>query len=579
MDQPSTVQARIQSIEDSIMPGVLVKGDAVKTKTLRELMVELHVPGVSIAMIRNGRIEWARGVGVTRIGGPPVTPDTLFEAASISKPLTALAVLHLVQQGKLDLDTDVNQYLKTWKVPENEFTAKHKVTLRELLSHTAGTTVHGFEGYAAGEPVPSLVQVLNGDKPANNPPIRVDTVPGTNWRYSGGGYVIIQQLLEDVTGEPFPKLMQRLVLKPLGMTHSTFEQPLPKDRLSQAAMPYDQNGQPIPGGPHTYPEMAPAGLWTTPSDLGRYAIEVQKMLAGKSSRVISTTTARLMLTPGKNHFGLGPGIGGSDAHPYFTHGGADAGFLSNLVAYDQGDGVVIMTNSDRGGILAFELQRTIAYEYNWPDFQPVQRAVAKIDPRIFDAYVGAYVVGRQYLTVSRQGDHFYTDISGQEPVEIFPQSNHEFFLKDVDALLTFDTDPNGKTKQLTLRQNGNVQGVSAPLDERETRLIVEEQAAAPKRFKEQTQDPRTEAVLRGLLDGIQRGEPKYEEMMPTLANFLREDLADLRSNMSRLGSIKGLAFKGVTLGGADIYQTQFEHGNMQCRIMLAKDGTVVLLGF
>jgi hypothetical protein len=249
------------------------------------------------------------------------------------------------------------------------------------------------------------------------------------------------------------------------------------------------------------------------------------------------------------------------------------------MAYEKGDGLVIMTNSDRGGVLAGEVQRTIAYEYNWPDFQPVQRTVVKIDPKIFDAYAGAYVIGRQYLTVSRHGDHFYAHITGQEPVEIFPQSDHEFFLKDVDALLTFDTGPDGKAKQMTLRQNENIQGVSAPLGERETRLIMEQQAAAPRRFKEQTQDPRTEAVLRPLLEGIQRGEPKYDQMMPSLTNFLREDLARIESDMNRLGTIKELAFKGVTPGGADIYQVRFEHGDMQCRIMLARDGTIVILGF
>jgi len=191
----SPVDARVQRIQDSIVPGTLVKGEPIQTRKLSDVMAELHVPGVSITVVHDGQIEWARGFGAASTGGPLVTPETLFQAASISKPVTAMAVLHLVQSGKLDLDTDVNQYLKTWKVPENEFNAKKKVTLRELLTHTAGTTVHGFPGYAAGAPVPTLVQVLNGEKPANTPAIRVDTIPGTNWRYSGGGYVIIQQLL------------------------------------------------------------------------------------------------------------------------------------------------------------------------------------------------------------------------------------------------------------------------------------------------------------------------------------------------------------------------------------------------
>jgi CubicO group peptidase (beta-lactamase class C family) len=369
---PEAIEQRIQRIQNGIPPTVLVKGDPVSTTKLADRMAALHVPGVSIAVIHDGKIEWARGFGVTRIGGPPVTPDTLFQAASISKPVAAMAVLRLVQSGKLDLDTDVNQYLKTWKVPANNFTEHKKVTLRELVTHTAGLTVHGFAGYASDAPVPTLVQVLNGEKPANSAPIRVDTEPGTIWRYSGGGYVVAQQLLEDVTGEPFPKLMHDTVLEPIGMTRSTYEQPLPKSRLGEVALPYRADGQPVPGGPHVYPEMAPAGLWTTPSDLARYAIEVQKSLAGTSNHVLSEAMIRQMLTPGLNHQGLGPGVGGSANHPYFTHGGANEGYRCNLIAYNNGDGVVIMTNSDNGGELASEIQRSVAREYKWPDFQPAE---------------------------------------------------------------------------------------------------------------------------------------------------------------------------------------------------------------
>ena len=302
-----------------------------------------------------------------------------------------MAVLHLVEAGKLDLDTDVNLYLKTWKVPSNTFTENTKVTLRALLTHTAGITVHGFPGYASGAVRPSVVQVLNGEKPANTPAIRVDTTPGTEWRYSGGGFVITQVLLEDVTGKTFPALMHDLVLAPIGMTRSTYEQPLPQNRLAEAAMPYHPDGQPVPGGPHIYPEMAPAGLWTTPSDLARYAMEVQKTLAGKSNAVLSTAAVQAMLTPGKNKWGLGVETGGGAGHRYFTHGGANEGFQCDLVAYNSGDGAVIMTNSDSGGQLATEILRTIAHEYGWPDFQPAENTVSKVvDPKILARYVGAY---------------------------------------------------------------------------------------------------------------------------------------------------------------------------------------------
>jgi CubicO group peptidase (beta-lactamase class C family) len=191
---------------------VLVKDEFVSSSKLSDRMAALHVPGVSIAVIHAGKLAWARGFGVVRVGGPPVTPETLFQAASISKPVTTLAVLHLAHEGKLSLDTDVNHYLTSWKLPPSEFTKQSNVTLRELLTHSAGVTVHGFAGYPANARLPSLVQVLNGEAPANNPPIRVDMVPGTQWRYSGGGFEIIQEVLNDVTGTPFPKLMHDLVL-------------------------------------------------------------------------------------------------------------------------------------------------------------------------------------------------------------------------------------------------------------------------------------------------------------------------------------------------------------------------------
>jgi CubicO group peptidase (beta-lactamase class C family) len=256
---PVEVEQRIRHIQDAIIPAVFTKREPPVTTKLADRMAALHVAGVSIAVIHDGKIEWARGFGVTRVGGPAVTSDTLFQAASISKPVTAMAVLHLVESGKLDLDADVNQYLKTWKVPANSFTEKTKVTLRELLSHTAGMTVHGFPGYASDSARPTVVQVLNGEKPANTPAILVDTIPGTNWRYSGGGFVVTQLLLQDVTGQPFPTLMHDIVLGPIGMTRSTYEQPLPQNRIAEAAMPYRQSGQPVPGGPHVYKPRARCG--------------------------------------------------------------------------------------------------------------------------------------------------------------------------------------------------------------------------------------------------------------------------------------------------------------------------------
>ncbi len=446
----TTVEERIRRIENGLLASpVVVKGEPVATATIAARMAALHVPAVSVAFIHEGRIEWARAWGAT--------PDTLFQAASISKPVAALAVLRLAQSGKLDLDADVNRYLKTWKVPANDFTTQRAVTLQELLSHTAGMTVHGFPGYEAGARVPTVTQILNGEKPANTSAIRVDTLPGSIWRYSGGGYVVAQLVLEDVTGQPFAKLMQDTVLGPIGMTRSTYEQPLPAARLSEIATPFRQNGKPVDGGPHVYPEMAPAGLWTTPSDLARYAIEVQRALAGKSDRVINQATARRMLTPIMDNQGIGPGVGGGADHRYFSHGGANEGYRCNLTVYNEGDGLVVMTNSDSGARLANEILVAVAREYNWPDFNP-ERTIAKIDPNTLDAFAGQYRLNpNATLTVTREANRLFVQLTGQPRLEAFPQSERSFFLKVVDAQLDFEIDGQGKAAAVVLHQNGRDQ--------------------------------------------------------------------------------------------------------------------------
>lgn len=336
---------------------------------LAERMEYYHVPGVSIAVINDFQIEWTRGYGVLEAGkGEPVTPGTLFQAASVGKPVVAVAALRYVESGDLELDRDVNQSLVSWQIPENEFMAEEKVTLRRLLSHSAGVTVEGFRGYALGEQVPSLRQVLNGEWPANSPPILVDAVPGTQYRYSGGGYMIVQQLLEDVAGEPFPDIMQNAVLEPWGMAASTFESPLPENLQGIAASGHRADGSPIPGRWHIYPEMGSgASMWTTPSDLAHFAIGVMLSYVGRSEQVLSQAMTIQMLTPQIENRGLGPEVydEGGDLF-YFMHPGANDGFKSVLVAYPQrGQGVVIMTNGDNGDALWREILHSVSTEYGW----------------------------------------------------------------------------------------------------------------------------------------------------------------------------------------------------------------------
>lgn len=362
----NNLEQRIHRVESGLIALDLVKGETPTPKSLIERMHHYKVPGVSVAVIDNEKIDWARGYGVADIAtSQGVEVDTRFQAASISKPVSAMAALHFVQEGKLALDEDVNQRLVSWKVPQNEYTKIEKVTLRRILSHSAGLTVHAVPGYTVGEPVPSLVDILNGKKGTYSEPVVVDYVPGSKMRYSGGGFCVLQQLLIDATGKSFPVLMQETVLDKLGMIDSTFNQPLPASQSVYAATGYDEQGAPIPGRWRVYPEMAPAGLWTTPSDLATFAIEILKSRNGKANRVLSSSMTRQMLTPQIE--GMGLGIFTNRSASRFSHGGGNDGFRCLLAAFtDSGRGVVIMTNSDNATNLIVEIVHSVAAEYGFP---------------------------------------------------------------------------------------------------------------------------------------------------------------------------------------------------------------------
>jgi CubicO group peptidase (beta-lactamase class C family) len=452
--------ARIARIENGLLPAVVIKGQSARAMKLSERMQFYKVPGVSVAFFDHGRIIWTRAYGLADIAtNKPVTSDTLFQAASISKPETALAALHLVQEGKLSLDENVNDKLREWKVPDNQFTAQQKVTVRRILSHSAGINAQGLPGYASDEPIPTIAQILNGEKPANTHPIRIDVVPGTIWRYSNGAYVILQTLISDVTGKAFPETMNELVLRPAGMTHSTYEQPLPKNLWPSAAMPYGDDGEPVKGGWHIYPEMAPAGLWTTPSDLAHMAIEIQNEYAGESNKILSQQMVREMLTRQKDDWGLGVALESPGHKARFAHGGQNAGYRCDLEAYAElGPGLAVMTNSDGGEFLIQELLRGVAKEYSWPDFQPIERTVAKIDPAILRAYAGTYEnpnAGK--ITVSMKNNTLYVqaDPLGPEPEELYPESSTDFFILSNDVTDSFQKDEKGNVSKVIVHAFGH----------------------------------------------------------------------------------------------------------------------------
>jgi len=411
---------RIAAVERGLRFQVQPRDRRVQNFSIQDRLEFYDVPGVSIAVLDAGRIAWAKGYGAAdATTGRPVLPETLFQAASISKPIAAMAALRLVQDGVLELDAPVNRYLKKWKVPDNRFTREQPVTLRHLLTHTGGLTVHGFPGYAVGDSVATTVEVLDGSGPANTPPVQVDTFPGSLWRYSGGGYTVLQLLLEDVTGKPFPELMREMVLDPAGMPLSSYVQPLPPGRAGYAATGHLLDGTPVEGKWHIYPELAAAGLWTNPTELARLALDVQASLRGEPGHILSQEMTRAQLTPGLGSYGLGFGVQGEGASARFSHGGSNHGFKAQFMAFVEGGrGVFVMTNGDRGSNLAWEVVLAVARIYGWPEPRYQEVILADLSRETLQAIAGRYRIQepRLEILVSLEGDHLRVKV--EAPTEV-----------------------------------------------------------------------------------------------------------------------------------------------------------------
>ena len=432
--------AAIARIEASLRPLVALAGAPIPPASLQAEMKRLNVPGVSVAVIQDGKVAWTRGYGVAWTGGPAITPQTLFQAASISKPVASMAALRMVEQGKLDLDAGIDGALSSWKLPQGAGTP----SVRQLLSHTAGMSVSGFPGYAAGKTVPTLPQVLDGAGPANTKPIRVEAAPGSAFRYSGGGYTVLQQAMIDRAGQPFDALMRETVLAPLGMTDSTYAQPLPPALAPNAARPHDHDGKPFPGGAYTHPEQAAAGLWTTPADLAKFAIAIQQGAAGTAGGVLTPAMTRTMLEPVKNNYALGLAI--REEGKAFGHGGSNMGFKTVMYAsIADGYGAVILTNGDQGDELGEGLLRAIAHEYKWAGQQTRMRTAVALTPETRRALVGQYTIDGlgDFYIAERKGQLMIAQRPGEwEP--LYAESGNVLFVLSRDLELRSEGPDNGR---------------------------------------------------------------------------------------------------------------------------------------
>lgn len=420
--------------------------------TLEDRMATYQVPGLSIAVIKNYRLEWAKGYGWADISERrPVTVKTLFQAASLSKSINAVGLLKLAQDKKLDLYADINNYLTTWKFPYDGISKNKKITVANLLSHTAGLTVHGFKGYAMGESIPTLIEILDGRPPANSAAIRSMAEPGMKAEYSGGGITISQLIVTEITRETYEDYMERHILKPMGMTDSFFHQPPPNDTRHLLATGYRTDGREMSGGKYyIYPEMAAAGLWTNPTDLSEYIIETQRSMQGKSEKVLSQKMTKRRLTPylGNIH-AFGVFINKKGEEDYFQHSGSNQGFgCQYRGSLKNGNGVVVMVNSDNLGILN-EIINSVALVYNWKDFyNPVRKKTIALSDQTMQGYTGEYLLDGNMLSVIKEQDALW--LVGSIQSKIYFTSELDFYITENKADYQFTKDQNDRIDGFTL---------------------------------------------------------------------------------------------------------------------------------
>ncbi|MCJ7579468.1 MAG: beta-lactamase family protein [Candidatus Aminicenantes bacterium] len=445
---------RKKTTENGLLKSIVFEGEKPERMKLSERMAYYKVPGVSISVIDNFKIEWTKGYGFTQINSQnPVTFKTIFQASSISQAVTASGVLALLAQKKMGLDVNINDYLQSWTIPDNQFTQKDKVTIRRLLSRSSGLVPLEYEGAESIENKASLKQILNGEK-TENPPAYVANIPGTELEYSEAGYAMLEILIEDLSGQSFSNFMTGVILTPLKMERSSFAAILPEHLNSDAAFGHNREGFPIKGKGRIYPVAAANGLWTTPSDLAIFTIELMSAALGRSQNVFDPELARGMLSVHIGNQGLGLFIDDEGDNLHFFIRGKNEGFSCFLVGYPvKGQGVIIMTNSENGEYLIDEILRAVSEAYDWPHFLPEIKKYFRLDASVYQLYEGLYEVNPEYqLSVSFEDYYLIIQPSGQKATRFFVENATTFFSTDPYIRIRFVLDTGGKVTGLVLKQ-------------------------------------------------------------------------------------------------------------------------------
>jgi CubicO group peptidase (beta-lactamase class C family) len=448
------LQQKINAVENSLAPNIIF-GDTIPKGNLEKRMKETSIQGLSIAVIRDYKIEWAKGYGWADVEEKrKVTTETRFQAASISKSINSLGLLKLAEMGKLDPEADINNYLTSWKFPYDTVSKNKKISVNNLLSHTAGLDIHGFPGYKKTDSIPTIQEVLDGKRPANTKPVRSLFEPGTKFKYSGGGTTISQLILTDITKSSYAGWMEKNVLQPLAMTNSSYQQPPAAGALATG---YYGNGESVKGKYHIYPEQAAAGLWTTPTDLAKYIIECQLAFEGRSNKVLSPAMMKKRLTPYiDSNAALGVFIENRKGQLYFNHNGGNEAFLCTSYGSMQGgNGVVIMINGDNFAVVG-ELLNSVATVYDWKGFYtPTFKQVVTIPKDTLQQFVGNFLLVKDTLSISFCGNDLCIKQNGQPPsgFQMIFSDNSNFSIREVpNAAFTVIRNAAGKVEGLQLKQ-------------------------------------------------------------------------------------------------------------------------------
>ncbi|MDD8027740.1 MAG: serine hydrolase [Acidobacteriota bacterium] len=453
----SLARTRSKAVAKGLTRAVYLKGLQPEPLRLEDRMAFYKVPGVSLAAFDQGRLEWTRAYGRRDLRvEAPLTIETMFQAGGLTPLVTSVLALRLAGEGLIGLDEDVRPRLRSWKFPDEFEPGPGGVTLRSLLSQSAGLSDQVLAGYGPDEPRPSLVQVLAGVKPAKNGPLWVP--PRRSARLeawpSEAGYVVVQVLLEDLTGRAFAALADEKIFRPLGLTRTGFDSDLADDIRPTAAVGFLRDGKAVPGGSARIPEDAAKGLWTTPS---AYAVLILDLLAaaeGRPAKLLAPDAARLLLRAQVGNFGFGFFVAGRGGSLHFRSAGTTRGFACAMVVYPAaGQGAVIMTNSDNGDVLIEEILAGFSGAYGWPDFKPVEKPVLRLAPETYAEFSGRFEVDAGYALDVRAEDYFLVITpTGQAATRFYAEGQTLFYSTDPYIRIQFFRDPRGKVDGLVLWQ-------------------------------------------------------------------------------------------------------------------------------